>query len=83
MVKDLPILGFWSIFMEFDLGVTLDILQLFVLPDSCGNRDVKDKPLTISMQEFVSRIKRLLIFTHLRSEVIASASCMRLLDNTQ
>ena len=41
MVKDLPILGFWSIFMEFDLGVTLDIVQLFVLADSRGNRDIK------------------------------------------
>lgn len=32
-----------------------------------GNRDIKDKPLTISMQEFISHIKRLLIFTHLGS----------------
>lgn len=58
--------------MEFGLGVTLHIVQLFVLEDSRGNRDIKDNPLTISMQELISRIKRLLIFTHLGSEVAAS-----------
>ena len=58
--------------MEFGLGVTLDTVQLFVLEDSRGNRDIKDNTLTISMLEFISRIKRLLIFTHLGSEVTAS-----------